>query len=843
MEGVYRVVDVQADLATGVCYIYCRSQQRKRHVFSLPALFEVVIGLDGSATKDDVYDLAEKYNDVRVQELGNVASYYRGMRTLLALRCTTYRSMKSLLTTIKYKERGKFFVCNGYSTVEDATLLYHELYGATHVRYEGEKLYRAREDQCFLYEPVVASFDLEMLSLDVTTAKSEPYMCSYVTADRCYLIYSQDFLDVDLLHDGSSAGDVVYMRVGTRLDVVTTLASIIERTDPDIITGYNVYNADVPVLYFAFARHLLLWKRHTVGPQPYFHNTKKLEKRFVDSEAGIAIKVPGTHLVDMYAYLLLMLPKDEQSDLTLGTVGSKYLGVGKDPLTYKDLARIYDKGTVDEKIVVAKYCVKDACIAYDLYKYFNVWNYHTGIYSKCGVDPQRCMSKGIVETTYGLFNVLCHKRNMVLDVPTCRIFKPTGGLVVNPVAGYYEDVYNIDVKSLYPNIVVQHCLDTNTLHPFEEVSKYIDLSQLHNGNYYMYTTQGALTVDVLMDSRANVYAVVRHNDNVMPTVLKELMESRDSIKAKTVAAQRAGDSQLALLLSAEESAIKTLSNGACGARGEQSDGNPISHCLVNDIITTTGRKILSLSKEVAVEWGAQVIYGDTDSLFVKCEDVEGLLQKIHEHLPERIRFKVEYLASQFVMGSKKHYVARTGDTVKISGFKAGKTSSCRAVKNAFSFLVDVCLRSGPDEMMYAYQRIVEQCIADESLDVGLFVTKMSYKGKEYADSSYAGMVVKCMKRRGVEMVPGNYMEVVPVKTFEQYARTYNEQPATTLPHSGCLKSERIYTVEELYNDVRLVDVQEVFDVQCRSVIKKITQCYSATSRRSNVTEHLYDVWQ
>jgi DNA polymerase elongation subunit (family B) len=347
--------------------------------------------------------------------------------------------------------------------------------------------------------------------------------------------------------------------------------------------------------------------------------------------------------------------------------------------------------------------------------------------------------------------------------------------------------------------------------------------------------QDDVTADVLTDGLSNKFAFIKSSKSIMPTVLDGLMKARDDIKRRIVDAKNTDNTQLLLTLIAEESAIKTLSNGACGARGEQSEGNPISHCHINDLITTTGRSILLMSKRIAEQFGAAVIYGDTDSLFVKCDNIDALLDNIHEHLPDKIRFKVEYLATQFIMGNKKHYIAKIGSTVKIAGFKANKSSSCRAVKNVFNQLVDVCLDNGPEFMISYYNSIVDEYANNDTIPIDDLSVRMSYKGKDYSSGSYLGMVIQHMKSRHVELIPGNYLDVVPVKSEETYIQLYGEMPTIQLPHDGGLKSQYIYTVEELENNARLIDIQEIFDKQCRTVIDKILRCYDM-NRRDNMND-------
>lgn len=861
---VVRVIDVQCDIDNENCYVYCRDEKRNRYIVTLRSVYKVAIGMengDRSATAmrllcdttcehvhgaeyarhhmnaNNVHrvgsDNMSMHNidvcNVDIRNVGEIDTYYRGRKYAMEFACNSYRSMKTILDKVKYKYNKDLFVCCGYSTVEDITLFHHGIYGALYVCICDGKVTPADKTLHFSYEPIVASFDLEMMSLDATSVDSEPYTASYIVNNKIYAIYSSTYIQCSEMHDSGARSndernnetydDIVYMCVETNMDVVRQLCKLINDTDPDVVVGYNIYNADIPIVYFALRRKLEQWPKVSVGPPPYFHATKRLDKKYVDSEAGVAIKIPGVHFVDMYVYLSRMLPPDEQGNLKLDAVGTKYLGTPKDPFTYRDLARIHTSGTQQQKMDVIRYCCKDSQITLSLYKHFNVWHYHSDIYSKCGIDAQRYMSKGIVETSYGLLSAASFERNVYIDASNKRIFKPSGGLVIEPVSGYHENVHIIDLSSLYPNIVIQHCIDARTLLPRN--ARFDDL--VHSG-YYM--TNG--NVDILHDNFGGRHAFAHNTDAMMPKILKGLLDLRADVKKRIAVAKSNNERNELLRLTAEELATKTLANGYCGALAEQSDGNPVSFCLLDDIITTTGRSILKLSQNIIRSCGAQLVYGDTDSLMVKYDhDINVLLDRLHAQLPERIRFKVEYVADRFVMGKKKHYVARVNGKVRISGFKAAKSSACKMVRNVFSYVVTLCMEEGPKAAIDEYNKVIDDCTRDTTLLVEDFSTKMSYRGKEYSTTSYQGGVIRCMKQRGVEMVPGNYMDVVTVKSNEEYVATYKRRPQVALPSHRTKKYERTYTVDEVASDVRCVDVRETFRTQCTGPINSIVEMYQS----------------
>jgi hypothetical protein len=164
----YRVIDVQVDLFTGKCHVYCRSKGCERRVFVLAAIFEITLGTEFDIYNNIVQEMVDKYEGVEIVNVRKTTTYYRGLKTLFTLRCDDSRRMKRVLDDVKYKHNRKLFICNGYSTIEDTTLMYYDLYGANYVDHKDNKLYRAKDEHHFIYTPRIGSFDFEMLSLDVT---------------------------------------------------------------------------------------------------------------------------------------------------------------------------------------------------------------------------------------------------------------------------------------------------------------------------------------------------------------------------------------------------------------------------------------------------------------------------------------------------------------------------------------------------------------------------------------------------------------------------------------------------------------------------------------------------
>lgn len=190
------------------------------------------------------------------------------------------------------------------------------------------------------------------------------------------------------------------------------------------------------------------------------------------------------------------------------------------------------------------YCCTDSEITYKLHDKFNVWNFHSSITSVCGLESQRIMSTGNVESSYGLICDIAEKRGVVIDKSNRRIFRPTGGLEIDTKIGAYENVYCIDLSALYPNIVIEHNIDC-----LSEIMKYYGTDNLSNEEnkamgitkmsyYYKDETNN---FDILCDSRGNRYAFSKDQIGIIPESLLLLLNTREKAKNDVKEAEKKGD--------------------------------------------------------------------------------------------------------------------------------------------------------------------------------------------------------------------------------------------------------------------------------------------------------------
>lgn len=403
-------------------------------------------------------------------------------------------------------------------------------------------------------EPRVLSFDIE------TDAKSERLLA--------ISLYSAE-IDEVLIVDGS---DRPMPEKATRcLDEYSALNAFCERVrrlDPDVITGWNIVDFDLTVL-----QRIALRLRHpfNLGRDPGAIRIRKAEGYFGSGQASI----PGRLVLD--GIDLLRGAFVRMDDYSLDAVAREVLGEGKAVSgDVRDrLAEIIHNYRHDLP-AFALYARTDARLAFEIVAKLNVIQLAVARSQLTGMTPDR-VAASIASFDFLYLSELERRGIVAPSVRSSdsRVYDAQqGGHVLEPLTGLHRNVWVFDFKSLYPSIIRTFNID-----PLAFVAQPAPDEDL------IHTPGGAF----------------RREPAILPQLLDELFPRRDIAKKN-------GDE-------VASHAIKILMNSCYGVLGTPACRfyNP---ALANSI-TGTGREMLLWSKQWFESAGYTVLYGDTDSLFVR----------------------------------------------------------------------------------------------------------------------------------------------------------------------------------------------------------------------------------
>ena len=259
---------------------------------------------------------------------------------------------------------------------------------------------------------------------------------------------------------------------------------------------------------------------------------------------------------------------------------------------------------------------------------------------------------------------LDNRSSNVVNEAIIKDKKFRGGLVVEPVEGIHFDVTVMDFASLYPSIIKVKNLSYETVRCSHDACKKNTIPQT---NHWVCTKKNGLTsvlIGSLRDLRVNYY---------------KNMAKKDTLTVE--------EKQLFTVVS---QALKVILNASYGVMGAEIF--PLYFLPAAEATTATGRHIILDTINKCKESGIDVLYGDTDSLFVKkptSKQIEDIITKAKMDHNVELEIEKEY---RYVVlsGRKKNYLGVTKNgKVDVKGLTGKKSHTPPFIKTLFYELLDI----------------------------------------------------------------------------------------------------------------------------------------------------------
>jgi DNA polymerase I len=269
-----------------------------------------------------------------------------------------------------------------------------------------------------------------------------------------------------------------------------------------------------------------------------------------------------------------------------------------------------------------------------------------------------------------------------------------GSVVLEPKPGLHENVAVLDFKAMYPNIMITENLSPDTFVPPSEPEP---------------------------SSGVNVAPEVKHRfrkkpDGFYKEVLSSLIAIRDEIKPKLkkLDPKSAGYR----ILDARQKAVKVIANASYGYTGWIGARWYIKP--VAEASAAWGRYIILSSIDLAKKNGLEVIYGDTDSIFIKNEPqkIDKLCKEIYQKLGLEIKSDKVYVRILFTEAKKRYCGLLSDGRLDIVGLEVVRGDWAAVAKNLQEKVLEIILKEKSPEKA---AKFVRQYISD------LREKKMPYK--------------------------------------------------------------------------------------------------------------------
>lgn len=449
------------------------------------------------------------------------------------------------------------------------------------------------------------------------------------------------------------------------------LVDYIRERDPDILSGWNFVEFDIPYILQRMA--VLNLRSDDLARLPGQTRRNAVRGRSIFDLLGAYRKM---HQAQKESYRLDAVAEDE-----LGETKVRYSGTITD-LWRSDLARLVEYNCRDVEL----------CVGIDTKN--NIIEFYREISRYVGCPLDRTLNSSNVIDIY------------VLRKASGRFVLPSkgfaagdefeGATVFEPATGLRENVVVLDLKSLYPMAMMTINASPETKNPDGEL-------RAPNGVRFS-----------------------REPDGLTRSILSELLSERD--ERKRLRNQYPFGSPEYVLYDLQQNVLKVIMNSYYGV-----SGYPRFRLYDREIgsaVTSVGRAIIRHTRNVITDLGYTVLYGDTDSCMVQvppgnleetiatAKAIEARLNASYDEFARRelnadthfFSIKFEKVYRRFFQAGKKkryagHLVWKEGkdvDEIDVVGFEIRRSDSPQITREVQHTVIEMILRGDAFEDVRDY---------------------------------------------------------------------------------------------------------------------------------------------
>ena len=526
-----------------------------------------------------------------------------------------------------------------------------------------------------------------------------------------------------------------------------------------IVITYNGDDFDLPYLYARSQDPRIDPDRSQIIPKdkvPIIIKRETFIKRGIQAEPvqlkyGIHIDLFRTfqnRSVQIYAF------SNKYSEHTLNAISEALL----------DDTKLEFDGDISELPIetLAMYCLKDADLTYRLTSFNDsllmkliiviarIGRLSIDDVARFGVNQ---WIRGMLYYEHRLNGFLIPRRDELQEkgtASTTAIIKEKkyrGGLVVEPKLGIHFGVVVVDFASLYPSIIKVHNLSYETVNCVHQSCKEDPNQKVPGTTHWICKVNRGLTsllIGSLRDLRVNYYKHLSKNKSITP-------EERQ-------------------LYNVVSQAIKVILNASYGVMGAEIF--PL-YCLpVADATAAIGRVTTTSTIERCKEIGIEVIYGDTDSLFLKnpsSNKVEEISLWARTRLGVDLEIDKQYRYVVFSELKKNYLGVLTDGTVDVKGLTGKKSHTPPFIRNAFYEILSILSKVDSEKDFESAKEKIKNIIQENAK--GLELKKIPLN-----DLSFNVMVNKSPEKYGKKMSNNQTTKNIALHGKEKEVETFKGLP-------------------------------------------------------------------
>lgn len=452
------------------------------------------------------------------------------------------------------------------------------------------------------------------------------------------------------------------------LDLINRMVDIVREYDPDILTGYEVHNNSWGYL---IERARLQYEFNL--PDEFSRMKSQSHGRFgKDADRWgfthtSTVRITGRHTINIWRAMRSEL---NLLQYTMENVVFHLLHRRVPHYSYAALTRWYQSKRPRDFARVIDYLITRTKLDLEILDANELIPRTSEQARLLGVDFFSVFSRGSQFKVESLMFRIAKPESFALVSPSRKQVGAQNALeclplVMEPQSAFYNSpLLVLDFQSLYPSVMIAYNYCYSTC--LGRITNWRGTNKMGFSDFQRAPGLLELVKDKLnISPNGMMYVKPEMRKSLLAKMLGEILETRVMVKSGMKVDKN--DKTLQQLLNNRQLALKLIANVTYGYTSASFSGRmPCSE--IADSIVQTGRE--TLEKAIAFihsieRWGAEVVYGDTDSLFVYLkgrtrDDAfkigDEIAKAVTDMNPRPIKLKFEKVYHPCVLLAKKRYV-------------------------------------------------------------------------------------------------------------------------------------------------------------------------------------------
>ena len=487
---------------------------------------------------------------------------------------------------------------------------------------------------------------------------------------------------------------------GSEKEILEGMTRLVREEDPDFITGYNIDNFDLPRIIERAEENAGRSKFEQAawcgwGRVPAIESESK--RLSPDRAINRVWRLTGRIPMDAWWQVRQTLRPERES---LRFVANMLWPESEDKQKLDIDASKMDEEWASRPDEVMEYCVRDTHLPLDILGHLQSVERKEALAAVANTTVETAAAGTTSQWIDSLVIRLADRENIAVPMTQSgprRRDQIAGGYVHEVEPGLQSWVAVLDFKSMYPSIMISQNICSTTL--------------VRDG-----TEDDTHNVSPTTSTR---YVSSDERRGLVPRLLSELMEQRDHHKSELKNARETGEEEAAFLHDQLQYAVKILMNSFYGVFA--SSFYRFTHPDLGASITEWARhNIRTIINNVETD-GYDVVYSDTDSIFVKAPvEPDSPINRppenslVFEHWKNARKETLDFgnsladrftkegaelefetaLSAFFSHGAKKRYVGRVvwpREEMLIRGYEVRRTDSFRLLTSTMTEMFELIL--------------------------------------------------------------------------------------------------------------------------------------------------------